>query len=81
MEENPDATLKVAGHTCSRGTDAYNQQLSQRRAQAVADYLAKQGVAPGRIRPVGYGESRPLVENSSEANRKLNRRVEFELVE
>ena len=55
MKENPDATLQVAGHTCSRGTDAYNQQLSKRRAQAVADYLAEQGVnrqagAPGRLR-------------------------------
>ena len=77
MEENPDATLKVEGHTCSRGTEEHNQQLSQKRAQAVADYLAQQGVAPDRIRSVGYGETQPLVENSSEANRKLNRRVEF----
>lgn len=81
MEENPEVTLKVAGHTCSRGTNAHNQDLSQQRAQAVADYLARQGVNRSRIRSVGYGETKPLVRNSSEANRKLNRRVEFELVE
>ena len=80
MEENPDATLQVAGHTCSRGTDEHNQQLSKRRAQAVADYLAQQGVNRQRVRPVGYGEAKPLVSNATEANRKLNRRVEFELV-
>ena len=81
MEENPDVTLKVAGHTCSRGTNAHNQELSQRRAKAVADYLTRQGVDRSRILSVGYGETKPLVRNSSEANRKLNRRVEFELVE
>ncbi len=80
MEENPDATLQVAGHTCSRGTNEHNQQLSKRRAQAVADYLAKQGVNQRRVRSVGYGETKPLVSNATEANRKLNRRVEFELV-
>lgn len=81
MKENPDATLQVAGHTCSRGTSTHNQQLSKRRAQAVADYLAKQGVNQRRVRPVGYGEAKPLVSNATEANRKLNRRVEFELVD
>ena len=81
MEERPDARLRVAGHTCSLGTDAHNQNLSQRRAEAVADYLARQGVDRSRIRSVGYGETKPLVNNSSEANRRLNRRVEFELIE
>lgn len=81
LEENPKAELRVAGHTCSRGTDAHNQQLSKQRAEAVADYLARQGVNRRRIRSVGYGEARPLVANSSEANRRLNRRVEFELID
>ena len=81
MQENPDITLQVEGHTCSRGTNSYNQQLSQQRAEAVAEYLARQGVAPARIVSVGYGEAKPLVNNSSEANRKLNRRVEFEVLE
>ena len=80
MKENPDATLKVEGHTCARGTNAHNQRLSQQRAKAVADYLIQQGVSSSRILPVGYGETKPLVSNSSEANRKLNRRVEFELI-
>ena len=81
MVENPDVTLRVEGHTCSRGTNVHNQRLSQRRAEAVAAYLAQQGVSRRRIRSAGYGETKPLVRNSSEANRKLNRRVEFELVE
>ena len=81
MQENPEAELRIAGHTCSRGTDTHNQQLSEQRAQAVANYLARQGVTPSRIQSVGYGESQPLVANSSEANRSLNRRVEFELVD
>ena len=81
MKEHPDVTLRVEGYTCDRGTKTHNQQLSQRRAKAVADYLTRQGVPSHRIRSVGYGETKPLVSNSSEANRKLNRRVEFELVE
>ena len=81
MKENADAELLIAGHTCSRGTDAYNMRLSQERAQAVADYLKEQGVKQTRVRTEGYGESRPLVKNDTEQNRSLNRRVEFELVE
>ena len=81
MKENSGVTLRVEGHTCARGANAHNQQLSQRRAEAVADYLTRQGVDSSRIRSVGYGETKPLVNNATEANRKLNRRVEFELVE
>ena len=80
MQENRDATLRVAGHTCSRGTDEYNQKLSKQRAQSVVDYLAQKGINQARLRTRGYGESRPLVKNSSEANRRLNRRVEFEIL-
>ena len=81
MKENPEVELRVAGHTCSRGTESHNQQLSEQRARAVADYLTSQGVVQSRIRSVGYGESQPLVTNSSEANRRLNRRVEFSLID
>ena len=80
MKENADVTLRVEGHTCSRGTNAHNQRLSQRRAEAVSDYLASQGVDKARLLSVGYGETKPLVSNSSAANQKLNRRVEFELL-
>ncbi|MEM9834016.1 MAG: OmpA family protein [Bacteroidota bacterium] len=81
LSENPDIKLRVAGHTDSSGTDRFNQNLSEKRAGAVADYLAHRGITTDRIVTVGYGEKRPLVKNTSEANRQLNRRVEFEIIE
>ena len=63
------------GHTDDVGEEAYNRELSERRAQAVVDYLATKGVAPGRIKAVGYGESKPLADNSTEEGRAQNRRV------
>ncbi len=70
----------VAGHCDIVGTDEYNQKLSERRAASVKAYLAeKGGVDPGTIRTVGYGKSRPLVPNTSPANRQRNRRVEVSL--
>lgn len=70
----------LAGHCDIVGTDDYNQKLSERRAASVKAYLAeKGGVDPGTIRAVGYGKSRPLVPNTSPANRQRNRRVEVSL--
>jgi OOP family OmpA-OmpF porin len=57
------------------GEEAYNQKLSERRAQAVADYLSAQGVAPGRFKVIGMGETKPLVSNDTEEGRAQNRRV------
>ncbi len=70
-------TVTVVGHTDSRGSAEYNQRLSERRAQAVADYLARHGVDYSRIRVEGRGESEPRADNSTEAGRQLNRRVEI----
>ena len=81
MNDNPELSLQVAGHTDSSGTDSFNQQLSEKRANAVADYLAHRGITAERVKTVGYGEKRPLVKNTSIANRQLNRRVEFEIIE
>jgi len=67
--------IEVAGHTDSIGTDEYNQRLSERRAQAVADHLAARGVDRDRMRVVGFGESQPKVPNTTPANRQQNRRV------
>lgn len=67
--------IEVAGHTDSIGTEEYNQDLSERRAQAVADYLTARGIERDRLQVVGYGESRPRVPNDSPENRQLNRRV------
>lgn len=72
--------INVYGHTDSTGDDSYNQALSQRRAQSVANYLGGRGVNPQRFLVSGFGESRPIADNSTEAGRAQNRRVEIELV-
>jgi OOP family OmpA-OmpF porin len=73
-----DEQLLVVGHTDSVGSEAYNQGLSERRAQAVADYLASKGVARGNITTRGMGESQPVADNGTAAGRAKNRRVEIE---
>ncbi|MCZ6762255.1 MAG: OmpA family protein [Gammaproteobacteria bacterium] len=72
--------IEVAGHTDSRGSNAYNQSLSERRAGAVASYLESQGVMPLRIITVGLGEEMPVADNSTSEGQLLNRRVELTLV-
>ncbi|MCB1635668.1 MAG: OmpA family protein, partial [Xanthomonadales bacterium] len=70
--------VEVAGHTDSVGTDAYNQKLSECRAQVVADYLTGHGVSGGSISAVnGYGESRPIDTNETREGRARNRRTEL----
>ena len=76
LDKYPDTELVIVGHTDDKGTDEYNQELSQRRATAAATYLVSQGVSRARIRPVGRGETEPKVPNESEAARQQNRRVE-----
>lgn len=76
MKQYPATNVEVAGHTDSVGPDAYNQKLSQRRADAVKKVLANDGVESNRITAVGYGESRPVADNATEAGRAVNRRVE-----
>lgn len=77
MKQYPDTSTVVEGHTDAIGTDAYNQRLSERRADSVRDVMVQQyGIDGDRIRTVGYGESRPIADNSTEAGRQLNRRVE-----
>ena len=66
------------GHTDSIGSDAYNQKLSERRAQAVKDYMVSKGVAADRIQIKGMGESQPVADNKSKEGRAKNRRVEIE---
>jgi OOP family OmpA-OmpF porin len=66
---------EAGGHTDDIGDAAYNIDLSQRRAQAVVDYLAARGVSPGRITAVGFGEHQPIASNSTEEGRAQNRRV------
>lgn len=72
-----DTTLRVSGHTDSSGDDQYNQQLSERRARSVADYLQTQGVAQNRMYVEGIGERSPIASNDSAEGRAQNRRVEL----
>ncbi len=72
--------IDVLGHTDSTGSDAYNQALSERRAQSVASYLSARGVAQARIGIRGYGEAQPIASNETEAGRAQNRRVEIKVV-
>jgi outer membrane protein OmpA-like peptidoglycan-associated protein len=82
MNQNPGMVVEIAGHADAVGTKEYNQQLSQRRAQAVKDYLTKKGIDTRRVKPVGYGKSKPLASNDDEEDgRELNRRVEFKVLE
>lgn len=72
--------LFIGGHTCDIGSAEYNEQLSQKRAEAVKDYLVELGVMGEFMRAKGYGESRPIDPNETEEGRKKNRRVEFQLL-
>ncbi|WP_313085054.1 OmpA family protein [Pseudomonas sp.] len=80
MQQYPQTSTTVEGHTDSVGTDQYNQRLSERRAQAVREVLVNQyGVSGQRVDSVGYGETRPVADNSTEQGRQINRRVEAEV--
>lgn len=77
LNNYPDSTIMVTGHTDDVGSDADNQRLSESRATSVANYLSQRGVNPLRISKQGMGESQPKVPNTSDANRAINRRVEL----
>jgi len=76
----PRTTIKITGHTDSRGSAEYNQQLSVQRAQAVAWYISDRGVDSRRVITDGRGEMQPRASNETEAGRQLNRRVEMLIV-
>jgi outer membrane protein OmpA-like peptidoglycan-associated protein len=78
---DPSMRVSVIGHTDSTGSDAINEPLSRDRAQAVRDYLAARGVSPQRVEISGRGEREPVADNSSDAGRARNRRVEIFLRE
>lgn len=80
MKEYGQTSIVVAGHTDSTGRADYNQRLSEQRAAAVRNYLAGQGVATSRIQTVGYGMRQPVADNTTEAGRAKNRRVEITIL-
>lgn len=77
LKKYPDTNIEIIGHTDSKGSDTYNQALSERRASSVGAYLRNKGISSARITTRGMGESDPKVPNDSEANMAENRRVEF----
>ena len=81
LTDNPTVKVEISGHTDNKGSAAYNIQLSQKRAQSVADYLIKKGLDMKRFKQVGYGSQKPLRPNDTEENRQVNRRIEFKIVQ
>ncbi len=82
LKEHPELSLvEVAGHTDDTGSPELNQHLSQDRAQSVVDWLVRRGVEAKRLRAKGYGQSKPIADNTSEEGRARNRRVEFHSIE
>lgn len=79
MEANPELHIELSAHTDDVGTDAYNDQLSAKRGETTLEYLVKKGIDRSRLTSVGYGKHRPLVPNTSDENRAINRRVEFKV--
>ncbi len=86
LNENPNIIIELGSHTDSRGSDSYNQKLSQERAQSVVDWLIGRGVTRNRLVAKGYGETAPIVPNENAdgsdnpENRQLNRRTEFKII-
>ncbi len=76
----PDMIVEIRGHTDAEGTEAYNQNLSMRRALAVKNFFVQQGVAPRRLKAKGFGESMPIMNNTTDIGRAFNRRVEIHVL-
>lgn len=79
LKEFDKTIVEVAGHTDNVGAEPYNQQLSERRASSVAQYIESRGITAQRVMTVGAGETRPVADNGTEQGRQLNRRVELTL--
>lgn len=81
LKDYPDIKIEISGHTDSRGNDEFNRALSQRRAESVRNYFILKGVDSSRLTAIGYGEERPIADNSSASGRAQNRRTEFRLLQ
>lgn len=79
LEANPELHIELSAHTDDVGTDDYNDQLSAKRGESALEWLVKRGIDRSRLTSVGYGKHQPLVPNTSDENRAINRRVEFKV--
>ena len=81
LEQNPNVVIEIQGHTDNQGSEAYNQQLSEKRAKAVYQHLVeKRGIDAKRLQYKGYGQSQPIASNEKESGRARNRRTTFEII-
>ncbi|MFT5570344.1 MAG: outer membrane protein OmpA-like peptidoglycan-associated protein, partial [Cyclobacteriaceae bacterium] len=81
LEDNPSMIIEIGGHTDDVGSETLNQQLSQKRAQAVVDYMILAGIEKTRLQAKGFGETQPIADNTTSDGKAKNRRTEFEIVE
>jgi len=80
LNDVPTLKIEISGHTDNKGSDVYNQKLSERRAKSVVDYLIEKGIEKGRLTYKGAGESEPVATNDTEEGRQKNRRTEFKVI-
>ena len=80
LNENPDVIVEISSHTDDKASDAYNNSLSQKRADGVSKYLISKGISPERLKAHGYGETKPITDNTTEEGRAKNRRTEFKVL-
>jgi outer membrane protein OmpA-like peptidoglycan-associated protein len=80
LSDNPDVKIEISAYTDTRGTDEYNLDLSQKRAQSAVNYLISKGIDVNRLTAIGYGKANPVSDNETEEGRALNRRVEMKVL-
>jgi len=80
LDKNPEIKIEISGHTDDKGSEEYNQKLSEERANAVMRYIFAKGINLRRLSVKSYGETKPITSNETEEGRQLNRRVEFRIL-
>jgi outer membrane protein OmpA-like peptidoglycan-associated protein len=81
LNDNPTVKIELGSHTDSKGSDDYNMKLSDNRSKSVVEYLIGKGISASRLTAKGYGETKPIDTNETDAGRQNNRRTEFKITE